>query len=47
MVEIDFFYETKASVYLSQWGKCVYGANYEKKWDFYMNPCLSKSTDEL
>ena len=37
----------KHQYHSSQWGVHVYDANHEKKGDYYMNLCLSKSKDEL
>ena len=43
----SFSYESKHRNLLSQWGEYVYGAQYGKKGDYYVNPCLSQLKDEL
>ena len=56
MVKEDVFHmKPKLQYHLSQWEEYVYAANeenvfmlpnLEKKEDYYVNPCLSKSTNE-
>ena len=41
-----FLMKSKHQYYLSQWGESVYGAQSWKKWDYYVNPCLSKSVND-
>ena len=43
----SFFYETKASIHLSQGREWVCGAQSWKERDYILNPCLSQLIDEL
>ena len=45
--KINFSYEAKASIPLSQWGNEFVVPNHQKKGDYYVNPCLSWLKDEL
>ena len=45
--KISFLTKSKHQYHLSQREECVYGANDEKKGDYYANPCLSQLKDEL
>ena len=47
MVERDvFFMKPKLQYHLSQREECVCVPNHEKKGDYYVNLCLSKSMNE-
>ena len=42
-----FLMKPKHQNHLSQGGECFMVPNYEKKGDYYVNPCLTQLNDEL